>query len=80
MVALGSLIVIIVSVYFLAIITEEFFVISLDAVSQRFSIPSDVAGASLMAIGSSAPELFIALIAVFTGGDHADVGIGTIVG
>lgn len=78
--ALLSLGVIIICVYLLAIITEEFFVISLDAVSQRFTIPSDVAGASLMAIGSSAPELFIALIAVFTGGDHANVGIGTIVG
>ena len=34
-----------------------------------------------MAIGSSAPELAIALIALFTaGGAHSDVGIGTIVG
>ena len=34
-----------------------------------------------MAIGSSAPELAIALMALFTdGGAHSDVGIGTIVG
>ena len=34
-----------------------------------------------MAVGSSAPELAIALIALFSGGgEHSDVGIGTIVG
>lgn len=75
-----SLAVILGSVYLLAIITEEFFVVSLDEVSKRLELPSDVAGASLMAMGSSAPELFIALIAVFIGGAHGDVGIGTIVG
>jgi K+-dependent Na+/Ca+ exchanger-like protein len=40
-----------------------------------------VAGASLMAMGSSAPELAIALLALFLGGgEHSDLGIGTIVG
>lgn len=77
---IGSLAAILVSVYLLAVITEEFFIISLDEISSRLKLPSDVAGASLMAMGSSAPELFIALIAVFIGGSHADVGIGTIVG
>ena len=40
----------------------------------------DMAGATLMAIGSSAPELFVALIAIFKPGGHQDIGIGTIVG
>ena len=40
----------------------------------------DMAGATLMAVGSSAPELFVSLIAIFRPGDHADIGIGTIVG
>jgi K+-dependent Na+/Ca+ exchanger-like protein len=78
--ALISFLLIVVAVYLLAIITEEFFVVSLDEVSKKLALPSDVAGASLMAMGSSAPELFIALIAVFRGGEHSDVGIGTIVG
>ncbi len=43
-------------------------------------MPNDVAGASLMAVGSSAPELGIAIFAVILGGSYADVGIGTIVG
>lgn len=68
-------------VYLLAIITDEYFIVSLDQVSRRFKIPSNVAGASLMAMGSSAPELFIAIMALFiAGGAHGDVGIGTIVG
>lgn len=75
-----SLLIIFVSVYILAIITDGFFVISLDEIAARLEMPSDVAGASLMAVGSSAPELFIALFAVIQGGDHGSVGIGTIVG
>jgi K+-dependent Na+/Ca+ exchanger-like protein len=68
-------------VYFLAIITDEYFIVSLDQISRRFKIPSNVAGASLMAMGSSAPELFIALMSLLiAGGAHGDVGIGTIVG
>ncbi len=78
--ALISFLIIIVAIYVLAVITEEFFVVSLDEVSKRLKLPSDVAGASLMAVGSSAPELFIALIAVYRGGEHSEVGIGAIVG
>ena len=80
MTAVISLLIIGVAVYILAVITDDFFIVSLDEVSKRLKLPSDVAGASLMAVGSSAPELFIALIAVFQGGEHSDVGIGTIVG
>ena len=78
--AILSLLIIGGAVYILAVITEDFFVVSLDEVSRRLALPSNVAGASLMAMGSSAPELFIALIAVYRGGEHSDVGIGTIVG
>jgi K+-dependent Na+/Ca+ exchanger-like protein len=69
------------SIYLLAIITDEYFIVSLDQISQKLKIPHNVAGASLMAMGSSAPELFIALFALVTAsGSHSDVGIGTIVG
>ncbi len=78
---IGSLAIIIAAVYLLGIITDSFFIISLDQISRRLDLSEDVAGASLMAVGSSAPELAIALIALFTGGgSHSDVGIGTIVG
>lgn len=76
-----SLAAILVSVFVLAMATDKFFIPSLDEISRRLKLSDEVAGASLMAIGSSAPELAIALMALFTdGGAHSDVGIGTIVG
>ncbi len=68
------------SFYLLAVICEAFFVSSLDIISSKLKLSSDVAGATLMAVGSSAPELFTALFAVLRPGDHADIGAGTIVG
>lgn len=80
-VAIGSLVVIALAIYLLAVITETCFIPSLDRLSQRLHLPSSVAGASLMAMGSSAPELSIALLSLFkAGGAHSDMGIGTIVG
>lgn len=78
---LGSLTLILVSVLVLAVLTDRFFIPSLDAISTRLKLSDEVAGASLMAMGSSAPELAIALMALLSGGgQHSDVGIGTIVG
>lgn len=77
----GSLLIMLIAIYILAIITDEYFIPSLDRISHLLSLPHNVAGASLMAMGSSAPELAIALTALFEGGgEHSDVGIGTIVG
>lgn len=78
---LTSLAAIIAAIFALAMLTDKFFIPSLDEISSRLQLSDEVAGASLMAIGSSAPELAIALLALFTsGGAHSDVGIGTIVG
>ncbi|MEZ4517019.1 MAG: hypothetical protein R3C44_09350 [Chloroflexota bacterium] len=63
--AITSLVVIALCVYVLTILTDEYFIPSLDEISKRANIPSNVAGASLMAMGSSMPELTIALIALF---------------
>lgn len=75
-----SLIALLLSLYFLAIVCDEFFVASLDKIAEKLKMLSDVAGATFMAVGSSAPELFTSLFAVFKPGDHANVGAGTIVG
>ena len=80
MIILWSALAIVASVYLLALLTDGFFIVSLDEISARLKLPSDVAGATLMAVGSSAPELAIALIALMKPGNHGDVGIGTIVG
>lgn len=62
----------------LAIVCDEFFVPALDVIIEKFEIADDVAGATFMAAGGSAPELFTSVIGVFVSFD--DVGIGTIVG
>ncbi|XP_025016679.1 sodium/potassium/calcium exchanger 2-like [Tetranychus urticae] len=62
----------------LAVVCDEFFIPSLDVITEKLAISEDVAGATFMAAGGSAPELFTALIGVFI--SHDDVGIGTIVG
>merc|ERR1712012_998385 len=62
----------------LAIVCDEFFVPSLDVIIEKLGISGDVAGATFMAAGGSAPELFTSVIGVFIA--FSDVGIGTIVG
>lgn len=62
----------------LAIVCDEFFVPALGVITQKLAISDDVAGATFMAAGGSAPELFTSLIGVFIA--HSNVGIGTIVG
>jgi len=65
--------------YLLAKVCDEYFVDALEVITKRLHISEDVAGASFMAIGSSAPELFIALIALMKVGAES-IGVGTIVG
>ncbi|XP_035389028.1 sodium/potassium/calcium exchanger 4a isoform X1 [Electrophorus electricus] len=62
----------------LAIVCDDYFVISLDKICEKLHLSEDVAGATFMAAGSSAPELFASIIGVFI--THGDVGVGTIVG
>ncbi|PIW36927.1 MAG: sodium:proton exchanger [Candidatus Kerfeldbacteria bacterium CG15_BIG_FIL_POST_REV_8_21_14_020_45_12] len=68
-----------VSFYILAIVCERYFVQSLQIIGNKLRLSDDVVGATLMAAGSSAPELFTSLIATFTIGAE-DIGAGTIVG
>lgn len=62
----------------LAIVCDEYFVPSLEMISEKLDLSDDVAGATFMAAGGSAPELFTSLIGVFIA--DSNVGIGTIVG
>ncbi|XP_061610540.1 sodium/potassium/calcium exchanger 4 isoform X1 [Phyllopteryx taeniolatus] len=62
----------------LAITCDEYFVTSLENICEKLHLSEDVAGATFMAAGSSAPELFASVIGVFI--THGDVGVGTIVG
>ncbi|KAF0991413.1 hypothetical protein HZS_4604 [Henneguya salminicola] len=74
---------IIVVLYFfilLSILCDFYFVPSLQQICIWLKLESDVAGATLMAIGSSAPTLFIAIISVFFTSGAGEIGLGTIVG
>ncbi|NP_001267576.1 sodium/potassium/calcium exchanger 1 [Tursiops truncatus] len=62
----------------LAIVCDEYFVPALGVITDKLQISEDVAGATFMAAGGSAPELFTSLIGIFI--SHSNVGIGTIVG
>ena len=61
----------------LSIVVDEFFVPSLEIISDKWKLSSDVAGATLMAAGGSAPELFTSFFGTFK--DSA-VGFAAIVG
>ena len=62
----------------LALVCDEFFVPCLEIIIEKFHIPEDVAGATFMAAGGSAPEFFTSLAGVFFARNA--VGFGTIVG
>ena len=63
----------------LHIVCDDYFVASISEIVQRFGCDEDVAGATLMAASSSAPELFAGAIGVFVSGSE-EVGVGTVVG
>ncbi len=74
-----NILILLFSFYILAVVTERYFINSLDIIAQKWKMNSDMAGATLMAVGSSAPELFISLFALFSHGNES-IGAGTIVG
>jgi len=61
----------------LSFVCDEFFVPALEVIAQKWDLSNDVAGATLMAAGGSAPELFTSFIGTFR---QSDIGFGTIVG
>jgi len=64
----------------IAIVCDDFFVASLEAISEKLHLSEDVAGATFMAAGSSAPELFSSTMSIVSPTSGSELGIGTIVG
>eukprot|EP00747_Dinoflagellata_sp_TGD_P092833 gnl/TRDRNA2_/TRDRNA2_165550_c0_seq2.p1 gnl/TRDRNA2_/TRDRNA2_165550_c0~~gnl/TRDRNA2_/TRDRNA2_165550_c0_seq2.p1 ORF type:complete len:530 (-),score=109.41 gnl/TRDRNA2_/TRDRNA2_165550_c0_seq2:22-1611(-) len=62
----------------LGTICDEYFVPSLEVIVEKLQLSNDVAGATFMAAGSSAPELFANMVATFLIVNEG--GIGTIIG
>lgn len=67
------------SFYLLAEVCEKYFVESLEKISKYLNLSPEASGATFMAVGSSAPELFVSLMALFKPGEEA-MGAATIVG
>jgi K+-dependent Na+/Ca+ exchanger-like protein len=63
----------------LSVVCDEYFVKALDVISKRWKLSDDVAGATLMAIGTSAPEFFTSMMALLNWG-KAWLGAWTIIG
>eukprot|EP00297_Palpitomonas_bilix_P004522 CAMPEP_0113918324 /NCGR_PEP_ID=MMETSP0780_2-20120614/33285_1 /TAXON_ID=652834 /ORGANISM="Palpitomonas bilix" /LENGTH=681 /DNA_ID=CAMNT_0000918113 /DNA_START=267 /DNA_END=2312 /DNA_ORIENTATION=- /assembly_acc=CAM_ASM_000599 len=63
----------------LALVSDDYFVPSLERISEALKLSEDVAGATFMAAGSSAPELFTSLVGSLMTTD-SNPGPGTIVG
>uniref|UniRef100_A0A8C6M966 Sodium/potassium/calcium exchanger 5 n=1 Tax=Nothobranchius furzeri TaxID=105023 RepID=A0A8C6M966_NOTFU len=61
-----------------SIVCDDYFLPSLEVISDRLGLTQDVAGATFMAAGSSAPELVTAFLGVFV--TKGDIGVSTIVG
>ncbi|XP_064868210.1 sodium/potassium/calcium exchanger 5 isoform X2 [Oncorhynchus nerka] len=61
-----------------AIVCDDYFLPSLELISDRLGLSQDVAGATFMAAGSSAPEMVTAFLGVFV--TKGDIGVSTIVG
>ena len=66
--------------YLIAVICDYFFVPALENIAKKWKMSSEFAWATLMAVGSSAPELFTSLFAVLNPAIVPSLGAGTIVG
>lgn len=63
----------------IAIVCDECFVPALEVITEVLQLSPDVAGATFMAAGGSAPEFFTSLIGTCVGA-QSDIGTGTIIG
>jgi len=61
----------------MAHICDEYFVRAIEVISDRFNIPDDVAGATLMALGCNGPEMSLNTISIF---NPSDIGVGAVIG
>jgi len=61
----------------MAYVCDVYFVRTIDVISERFQIPDDVAGATLMALGCNGPEMALNTISIF---HPSNIGVGAVIG
>jgi hypothetical protein len=64
----------------LAVICDDYFCEALEKISAGLGLSDDVAGATFMAAGSSAPELFVSMADNVFAAETKSLGVGTIIG
>mmetsp|Transcript_5564 Transcript_5564/g.14112 ORF Transcript_5564/g.14112 Transcript_5564/m.14112 type:complete len:366 (-) Transcript_5564:100-1197(-) len=64
----------------IAIICDDYFTASLELICTKLNLSEDVAGATFMAAGSSAPELFTSTMSLVSEQATNELGVATIVG
>lgn len=74
------LLIVVVNIVGLSVVCEEYLVDTVEYYSNRFELRGDVAGATLLAAGSSFPEVFAALFGAFLQKTSDNPGPGTNVG
>ncbi len=75
-----SILIILISLYIMSEVVDKYFIKSLDNIARWLKMPESVAGATLLAFGTSTPEISTALFSLFLEGANPATGIGTIVG
>lgn len=75
-----ALLIIFISLYIMSEVVDKYFIKSLDNIARWLKMPESVAGATLLAFGTSTPEISTALFSLFLEGANPATGIGTIVG
>lgn len=74
-----SLFVLFVSFVVMSETIDRLFMPSLDRLAKQFKLSDNVAGATLLAIGTSMPEISTAMVALFVSTSSPIVGVGTII-
>jgi Ca2+/Na+ antiporter len=64
----------------IGIVTERYFIPSLEHIAGWLGLSENVAGATLLAFGSSAPELFTSLLTIVIAQSEPSFGVGNIIG
>ena len=72
------IIAVMISLWALALVCEDFFVPALQVLCVKWNVPDSVAGSLIMAAGNNAPELFVSFLGIFV--QKSAIGIGTVFG
>eukprot|EP00288_Rhodomonas_lens_P012835 CAMPEP_0177702356 /NCGR_PEP_ID=MMETSP0484_2-20121128/7092_1 /TAXON_ID=354590 /ORGANISM="Rhodomonas lens, Strain RHODO" /LENGTH=274 /DNA_ID=CAMNT_0019213633 /DNA_START=156 /DNA_END=976 /DNA_ORIENTATION=- len=63
----------------LRVVSERYFAQTINGIIAKYKVPRNIAGATLMAAGTSAPELIASLVSVFLS-SKVETGAGTVIG